>query len=51
MGNRTATSSEYTTTYGQIMPKFKIGREVATLGLSLFILGMGICGPLLPDTG
>ncbi|KAJ5894479.1 drug/proton antiporter YHK8 [Penicillium taxi] len=41
----TYTSSVYTTTYGQLMPDFKCSREVATLGLSLFIWGLGV-GPL-----
>ncbi|KAL1866963.1 hypothetical protein Plec18167_008896 [Paecilomyces lecythidis] len=41
----TCTSSMYTMTYGQIMPEFHCSQEVATLGLSFFIFGLGI-GPL-----
>ncbi|KAJ5344946.1 hypothetical protein N7541_007442 [Penicillium brevicompactum] len=41
----TCTSSMYTTTYGQLMQEFNCSQEVATLGLSLFIWGLGI-GPL-----
>ena len=37
----TNVSSIYTSTYGQIVPEFHISREVATLGLSLFVLGLG----------
>lgn len=31
----------YTTTYGQLMKEFDCSQEVATLGLSLFIWGLG----------
>ncbi|KAJ5934526.1 hypothetical protein N7466_004073 [Penicillium verhagenii] len=41
----TCTSSMYTTTYDQLMKEFKCSQEVATLGLSFFIWGLGI-GPL-----
>ncbi|OQE25142.1 hypothetical protein PENSTE_c006G10182 [Penicillium steckii] len=41
----TCTSSMYTVTYDQIMVEFGCSREVATLGLSFFIWGLGI-GPL-----
>ncbi|KAJ5368270.1 drug/proton antiporter YHK8, partial [Penicillium cataractarum] len=41
----TCTSSMYTTTYGQLMKEFGCSQEVATLGLSFFIWGLGI-GPL-----
>ncbi|KAI5294192.1 hypothetical protein KEM52_004516 [Ascosphaera acerosa] len=41
----TCQSSIYIATYDQIIPKFHTSREVATLGLSSFIFGMGI-GPL-----
>lgn len=39
--DRTCTSSMYTTTYDQIMPEFGCSQEVATLGLSFFIWGLG----------
>ncbi|RAH55616.1 MFS transporter [Aspergillus piperis CBS 112811] len=42
----TCTSSMYTVTYDQIMEEFGCSREVATLGLSLFIWGLAV-GPLL----
>ncbi|KAH7410685.1 major facilitator superfamily domain-containing protein [Cadophora sp. MPI-SDFR-AT-0126] len=42
----TCTSSIYTSTYGQITKEFHCSRIVATLGLSLFIMGLGI-GPML----
>lgn len=35
------TSSIYSTTYDQIMSEFHCSQEIATLGLSLFIWGMG----------
>ncbi|KAL3445809.1 major facilitator superfamily domain-containing protein [Aspergillus insuetus] len=38
------TSSIYSTTYGQLMKEFSCSHEIATLGLSLFIWGMGIYG-------
>ncbi|KAI9844146.1 MAG: hypothetical protein M1837_005746 [Sclerophora amabilis] len=41
----TCTSSLYTSTYEQIMPEFGCSRIVATLGLSLFVVGLGL-GPL-----
>ncbi|KAJ5605835.1 drug/proton antiporter YHK8 [Penicillium lagena] len=41
----TCTSSMYTTTYDQLMKDFNCSEEVATLGLSFFIWGLGI-GPL-----
>ncbi|KAJ5724933.1 hypothetical protein N7493_006661 [Penicillium malachiteum] len=41
----TCTSSMYTTTYDQLMKDFNCSQEVATLGLSFFIWGLGI-GPL-----
>ena len=42
----TCTSSLYTTTYDQITVEFRCSRIVATLGLSLFIGGLGI-GPMI----
>lgn len=42
----TCTSSLYTSTYDQIQKEFSCSRIVATLGLSLFILGLGL-GPML----
>ena len=36
----TCNSSIYTTTYDQLDPKFRISREVATLGLTTFVLGL-----------
>ncbi|CCG84646.1 protein of unknown function [Taphrina deformans PYCC 5710] len=36
-----ATSSIYTSTYKQMVLEFGTNREVATLGLSLFVLGLG----------
>ncbi|KAI1829597.1 hypothetical protein DTO006G1_8334 [Penicillium roqueforti] len=41
----TCASSMYTTTYDQLMSEFGCSQEVATLGLSFFIWGLGI-GPL-----
>jgi hypothetical protein len=43
---RTCTSSMYTSTYGQLTQDFHCSRIVATLGLSLYIMGLGI-GPML----
>ena len=43
---RTCTSSLYTSTYGQITKEFHCSQIVATLGLSLFVMGLGI-GPML----
>ncbi|KAM3065181.1 hypothetical protein ACMFMG_010377 [Clarireedia jacksonii] len=42
----TCTSSMYTSTYAQLEKEFDCSREVATLGLSMFILGLGL-GPML----
>lgn len=42
----TCTSSIYTTTYSQLTNEFGVGREVATLGLSTFIWGLGL-GPMV----
>lgn len=39
--DRTCTSSMYTTTYSQLMREFGCSQEVATLGLSFFIWGLG----------
>ncbi|KAJ6008012.1 hypothetical protein N7540_011988 [Penicillium herquei] len=38
----TCTSSMYTTTYSQLMKEFNCSQEVATLGLSFFIWGLGL---------
>ena len=38
----TCTSSMYTSTYAQITDEFHISKVVATLGLSLFVMGLGI---------
>jgi len=43
---RTATSSMYTSTYAQMTVEFHSSQIVATLGLSLFVFGLG-CGPML----
>lgn len=42
----TCTSSMYTSTYGQITEEFHISKVVATLGLSLFVMGLGL-GPMV----
>ena len=42
----TCTSSMYTLTYEQITVEFGVSRVVATLGLSLFVMGLGI-GPMV----
>ena len=42
----TCASSMYTLTYDQITTEFHISREVATLGLSLFVIGLGL-GPMI----
>ena len=42
----TCTSSMYTLTYGQITQEWHVSRVVATLGLSLFVMGLGI-GPMV----
>lgn len=36
----------YTLTYAQITTEFQVSRTVATLGLSLFVMGLGI-GPMV----
>jgi hypothetical protein len=41
----TCASALYTSTYSQIEPEFGISREVATLGLSIFVCGLGL-GPM-----
>src|SRR6266498_3327260 len=46
---RTCTSSLYTMTYGQLTEEFGVSRVVATLGLSLFVFGLGI-GPMFLGT-
>ena len=40
-GGSTCGSSIYSATYAQINPEFGISQEVAVLGLSLYVLGMG----------
>ena len=45
-GFRTCTSSLYTSTYGQLIPEFHTNRLVCTLGLSLFVAGLGT-GPMI----
>jgi len=42
----TCTSSLYTLTYDQITVEFHCSREVATLGLALFVAGLGL-GPMV----
>ncbi|EHK96626.1 putative drug/proton antiporter YHK8 [Glarea lozoyensis 74030] len=42
----TATSSLYVACYAQIISRFGISQEIANLGLSLYVLGLGL-GPLL----
>ncbi|KAI9887701.1 MAG: hypothetical protein M1823_000450 [Watsoniomyces obsoletus] len=42
----TCASSVYTATYDQLTREFECSRLVATLGLSLFVMGLGI-GPML----
>lgn len=42
----TCTSSLYTSIYDQIEAEFGISRIVATLGLSIFVIGLGL-GPML----
>jgi hypothetical protein len=44
--DRTCASSIYTTTYDQITVKFHCSAEVATLGLSFFVLGLAV-GPMV----
>lgn len=43
---RTCTSSLYTSTYSQLEPEFGASRLVCTLGLSLFVAGLGT-GPMV----
>jgi len=47
---RTAASSIYASTYSQLIIEFHTSQEVATLGLSLFVVGLAISpmvlGPL-----
>lgn len=38
----TCTASLYTFTYGQIEAEFGASREVVTLGLSMFVMGLGL---------
>ncbi|EFQ90423.1 hypothetical protein PTT_12998 [Pyrenophora teres f. teres 0-1] len=42
----TCTSSLYTSTYSQLQPEFGVSRLVCTLGLSLFVAGLGT-GPMV----
>ncbi|PVH92613.1 MFS transporter [Periconia macrospinosa] len=42
----TCTSSLYTSTYSQLIPEFHTSRLVCTLGLSLFVAGLGT-GPMV----
>ena len=42
---RTYTSSVYTTAYGQLIRDFHTSKEVVILGLSLYVLGLGL-GPV-----
>ena len=42
----TCASSMYTLTYEQISTEFHISRVIATLGLSLFVMGLGL-GPMM----
>ncbi len=42
----TCASSMYTSTYEQITTEFHVSRVVATLGLSLFVIGLGL-GPMV----
>ncbi|KIN05445.1 hypothetical protein OIDMADRAFT_39676 [Oidiodendron maius Zn] len=42
----TATSSLYTSCYDQFIKEFECSQEIANLGLSLYVLGLGI-GPLV----
>jgi len=45
-GVRTCTSSLYTLTYDQLERDFHTNREVATLGLSTYVFGLGF-GPMV----
>jgi len=42
----TCASALYTATYSQLEHRFHTSREVATLGLSIFVVGLG-CGPMV----
>jgi hypothetical protein len=50
VASRTAASSIYASTYSQLIKEFHTTQEVATLGLSLFVVGLAISpmvlGPL-----
>lgn len=41
----TCASALYTSTYDQLEPEFNVSREVATVGLSIFVAGLGL-GPM-----
>jgi hypothetical protein len=43
---RTCTASLYTSTYSQLIPEFHSSRLVCTLGLSMFVAGLGT-GPMV----
>lgn len=43
---RTCASAMYTSTYAQLEKDFHCSRIVATLGLSLFVIGLGL-GPMV----
>lgn len=43
---RTCASAMYTSTYAQLEEEFHCSRIVATLGLSLFVIGLGL-GPMV----
>lgn len=43
---RTVNSTAYTFTYGQLIDEFHTNEEVATVGLTTFVLGLGL-GPML----
>ena len=45
IAHSTCTSSLYTMTYDQITEEFHCSKLIATLGLSLFIMGLGL-GPM-----
>jgi hypothetical protein len=42
----TCASSMYTLTYGQLTKEFDVSRLVATIGLSMFVAGLGL-GPMV----
>jgi MFS family permease len=46
MGGRTHTSSLYTSTYSQLIPEFHTTQLIYTLGLNLFVAGLGT-GPMV----